>query len=1184
MGAQQSLPHKPANEGSRVLDQLGGWNRRAIKRGKSLGAKMEWLQASVKETQESVGVMVDNTGGKARIDMQEATVRQLKKVLMSTRHDHAGDPAHPQVRRIERRLKEEEKLLETMIGDAKDDASAKLMRKKSAALPELYDALKGADDAAEAAASGSGNPAKEAVKRVWVHGGRPEFKQVLPPQPMLPSRRASMTTAEPSTARSKASTVTGTGRNSGSTPGFTRRTSMTTPGFERRSSIDSTYSTVSGAGRRSSVSGVPGFQRPPPEPRVINQYDAEFYGMRDSTPDWRVNIARAKYTFRLAFLGYRGFAYRLKLKNRPVAKLQRVPSMGVYVPLVLGKDLTGFAKEQLVLISKSDKASGANAPHFKGDDAMSSISEEHSVKNTKVPTGRPGANDAKRGHSKQPSVADSIQSVVPTATDMEDMEAIEVESVALADFEIPESGMKNLQMMHMYVNRGNTRWTEDREWLGGKAFDLKMFERLGGLELNHYRLEALQLLKEGKVAYQIHDSDVMMALRDGEQLPLWLQEPWAKIVEHLGDTRLPLGDRFEGLTHAGRLMLSLHIALEAIAGAGAVKGMKMVLHIPHAFQDEIVQRFVTDHFYGFSPDNLVFIPQRSVCGYCFDKKSNMYRQVENSLQDHVGSGESMMQLMYFKEGYTVDKTGQKTVIEKSVMDHLKYLGVEWIRSMFIDDVIASHSDSVVDVAAMAMTMKYNATHGTGMVVQVAEVPTIDEARINGNVVISVVDPSAEKPPDSPNSTVSTASKLIKAATADSRYTVQQVMVDDMQSLKWKDRLVDLKHSSDGSMLTSSCRFFTSVYTLDKILATKNLFHVSLALQGPYLYPKLHIADITTHPTANCIAFTSMVPLSRSLLQHKQYAEDLLPRLCQQDKWPVFKRAINKWASKTVTVETRTSNAYKVAPRNYVLVVADNEVSRDAFDFFCGFIGTNMSTQDTLHLMTCAKTDEEKLEGTAVLETFKDDAMNLANIKRDVVMRHNESLVQATEKYLDAKKADLVIIGSNGLLVDKNSKDKGMVLGSVTLAMARQLLYPILIVKPSRACQLLRNMDGTTESIRVMFQADSYAQQTFELMATLMDKRRHDQFFLAKPHGTDQHGGETMSARSTLGYYMELGRDLGFRCNRNPLESYGHVSIPPTAERERCHLVAVHTAKQKSLTDNVRDLAINTGCAVLINKV
>lgn len=52
------------------------------------------------------------------------------------------------------------------------------------------------------------------------------------------------------------------------------------------------------------------------------------------------------------------------------------------------------------------------------------------------------------------------------------------------------------------------------------------------------------------------------------------------------------------------------------------------------------------------------------------------------------------------------------------MDHLKYLGVEWIRSMFIDDFIASHSDNIIDVAAMAMTIKYNATHGTGMVIQV----------------------------------------------------------------------------------------------------------------------------------------------------------------------------------------------------------------------------------------------------------------------------------------------------------------------------------------------------------------------------------------------------------------------------------------------------------------------------------
>lgn len=34
-------------------------------------------------------------------------------------------------------------------------------------------------------------------------------------------------------------------------------------------------------------------------------------------------------------------------------------------------------------------------------------------------------------------------------------------------------------------------------------------------------------------------------------------------------------------------------------------------------------------------------------------------QVLNSLRDHAGSGESMMQLMYFDEGFTVDKAGKK---------------------------------------------------------------------------------------------------------------------------------------------------------------------------------------------------------------------------------------------------------------------------------------------------------------------------------------------------------------------------------------------------------------------------------------------------------------------------------------------------------------------------------------------
>eukprot|EP00873_Tetraselmis_striata_P016464 jgi/Tetstr1/436728/TSEL_025511.t1 len=587
MGAEQSrIPGRnPVNEGCRALDQLGGWNRRPIKRGNSLSAKMDWLQTSVKETQDSMGTMVDNKGGRARIDMQEATVRQLKKVLMATRHDHVGEPTHPQVRRVEKRLKEEEKLLETMMKEASDNESAKLMRKKSAMMPELFDALKDVDASSGARA---GNKASSNVKRVWVHGGRPEPKPlpVLPPAPTY-ARRSSMTAVEGNKAAT-ASGVASVARSAASITGFARRATAT---IEQRRSIDSSSSSMNNGARRTSLSGA--FQKAPPPPREITQYDAEFYGLPLSTPEWRLNIARAKYTFRLAFIGSRGFLYRLKLKNRPRAKLQRVPSLGVYVPLVLGKDLGSFAKEQMVLVSKADKTPGAESPRF-ADGAMSTISEGHSMKDSRMPntarsstgpnTGRGvtgsgtarSANGRRAGHSKAPSLSESVQSVVPTPSEVADMAAMsDLVPVTVSDFEVPAAAKKNLQMMHMY--------------------------------LNHYRLEALALLKEGKVAYQIHDSDVMMALRDGEQLPMWLQEPWDKVVEHLGETRLPLGDRFEGLTYAGRLMLSLHIALEAIAGAGSVKGMKMVLHIPHKFQDEIVQRFVTDQFYGFASENLVFL-------------------------------------------------------------------------------------------------------------------------------------------------------------------------------------------------------------------------------------------------------------------------------------------------------------------------------------------------------------------------------------------------------------------------------------------------------------------------------------------------------------------------------------------------------------------------------------------------
>lgn len=52
----------------------------------------------MKHTQESLGSLLDNSGGRARLDMQEATVAQLKKLLANTKHTHHLDPNHPDIK------------------------------------------------------------------------------------------------------------------------------------------------------------------------------------------------------------------------------------------------------------------------------------------------------------------------------------------------------------------------------------------------------------------------------------------------------------------------------------------------------------------------------------------------------------------------------------------------------------------------------------------------------------------------------------------------------------------------------------------------------------------------------------------------------------------------------------------------------------------------------------------------------------------------------------------------------------------------------------------------------------------------------------------------------------------------------------------------------------------------------
>ncbi len=60
----------------------------------------------------------------------------------------------------------------------------------------------------------------------------------------------------------------------------------------------------------------------------------------------------------------------------------------------------------------------------------------------------------------------------------------------------------------------------------------------------------------------------------------------------------------------------------------------------------------------------------------------------------------------------------RQIIQGSVLETLRGSGVEWMRSMFIDDIVASHSDNVLDIPTLAMTLKSNEAYNTNVAVQV----------------------------------------------------------------------------------------------------------------------------------------------------------------------------------------------------------------------------------------------------------------------------------------------------------------------------------------------------------------------------------------------------------------------------------------------------------------------------------
>ena len=379
---------------------------------------------------------------------------------------------------------------------------------------------------------------------------------------------------------------------------------------------------------------------------------------------------------------------------------------------------------------------------------------------------------------------------------------------------------------------------------------------------------------------------------------------------------------------------------------------------------------------------------------------------------------------------------------------------------------------------------------------------------------------------------------------------------------------------------------------------KETFHTSLQLEGCYVYPHLHMSDITTAPDARCVALTPKRALSDTNLAAGplEWCEAALSYMKDQDNQMAIRKAIGKYTSDKIALRKKVmdiSNLDKpVKGRNIVLFVTDNRPSRIAFQFMIGMLAGATTPADTLHIMCSVNTQGRLDAAKEMMKTFDDPMLRFMTVRRDVEVRGIDTLTEQMYKYTEERHADLVVIGSdiqretasaNEILQQASASSGTSSLGSVTLTAVKHLLRPVLIVKSTNRC-IISRQNGVSENLKVVLQVEPTVQTTVRYLGSwLGGAGRQDHVLLAKPNGVDKEGFENMSTRMMLTHFADVVHKHKLTVGKRPLEGAFQVCLPDLAHRERAHIIAVQAPRTRNMSHEMREMIRSSPCAILINK-
>lgn len=432
---------------------------------------------------------------------------------------------------------------------------------------------------------------------------------------------------------------------------------------------------------------------------------------------------------------------------------------------------------------------------------------------------------------------------------------------------------------------------------------------------------------------------------------------------------------------------------------------------------------LTPHYFpaaspGFNRKNVLLLVHHPHGAYRWVPGKKTFEEEAASDDRCYGTGFAVKQLGWIGECFTVGESGAKEVETKqSALSLLAEAGVHAVSAWKCGDLGRLIPEDVLDIPAVSFMYK-SEDQGAACAVQVNSTTSLREGmvvraqyvkgkQLKGGMVVAL----------SP----------LRCNTADAAQKLLPVKDKYAPTGRWQFVLQPLA-TALGAFPGSRPNF---VWTPCMRLAGEEM--QGSAHTG--VYPDMDICDLTVVCGLPCTAYRGGAGVVQ--LRGPENADTMLRVVGRQDADANFQDAVSRLAPAkadlTMVVSSMEHKRFTV-----VLLVSDSpqKASLTAFKMATLLLRPGV---DELVLLHVARDTQGVAIGAKIFEPYVAPLNRMLNIRSETLVAA-EQLPVAVEQYCDKVKAHLVIMGSEATAVG------GKVLGSMALAVAKRISYPLLVVK------------------------------------------------------------------------------------------------------------------------------------------